>query len=89
MNIKSGTTTVEEEVKQKVKATSKREKALQFAQKIPKPKVSESGTSVTNEKHHMRNVGASIPANSKIDELTSKHQQSKKQVEAIKKSMGL
>jgi hypothetical protein len=36
-----------------------------------------------------RNIGVASAPTSKIDELTSRHQQSKMQVEAIKKSMGL
>lgn len=83
--IKNGATAEEKEASHQVKVLSKREKALQFAQNVPKPKVIEL-KSVAQERS---NVGLSSAPTSKIDELTSRHLQSKKQVDAIKKSMGL
>ena len=80
----------EKEANNRVKILSKREKALKFAQQVPKPKVNENRTIVAqNIKAERNNVGVSCVPTSRIDELTSRHQQSKKQVEAIKKSMGL
>jgi hypothetical protein len=73
---------------------SKRDRAKQFAQNIPKPKVRAevSRDYVGSDKAGaMTNVGMSAaPAEAnRLDELTSKHMQSKKQVDAIKKSLGL
>lgn len=72
---------------------SKRDRARQFAQNIPKPKVRVETSRDFNrdDKGVGTNVGmvaAPVEA-SRLDELTSKHLQSRKQVDAIKKSLGL
>lgn len=85
-NIKQGISADEKLALRNVKAPSKRDKALQFAQNVPKPKVN---VPKANDNVPKRNVGVSVEKASKLDELTSRHQQSRKQVEAIKKSMGL
>lgn len=89
VNIKNNISASEKEAIKKVKVLSNREKALQFAQNVPKPKVIESKAVSSNGNKLERNIGVSSIQTSKIDELTSRHQQSKKQVDAIKKSMGL
>lgn len=68
------------------KRDSKKEKAIQYAQNIPKPKVKAEPKPIES-----KNVGVPTEAVevSRLDELTSKHLQSRKQVEAIKKSLGL
>lgn len=68
------------------KPESKKEKAIQYAQHIPKPKIKSEPKPVES-----KNVGIPTEAVevSRLDELTSKHLQSRKQVEAIKKSLGL
>jgi hypothetical protein len=68
------------------KAESKKEKAIQYAQNIPKPKVKAEPKPM-----EPKNVGVATDAVevSRLDELTSKHLQSRKQVDAIKKSLGL
>eukprot|EP00602_Paraphysomonas_sp_CaronLab_P008651 CAMPEP_0185036958 /NCGR_PEP_ID=MMETSP1103-20130426/30731_1 /TAXON_ID=36769 /ORGANISM="Paraphysomonas bandaiensis, Strain Caron Lab Isolate" /LENGTH=349 /DNA_ID=CAMNT_0027574733 /DNA_START=203 /DNA_END=1252 /DNA_ORIENTATION=+ len=77
----------------KKKEVSRREKALQFAQNIPKPKVKpnaqlESGGSAKGASNVGMGTQAAVES-SRLEELTSKHLQSKKQVDAIKKSLGL
>jgi hypothetical protein len=80
----------EQEANSRAKVLSKREKANQFAQNVPKPKVCDNGSLANNKGGKTeRNIGVSSVPISKIDELTSRHQQSKRQVEAIKKSMGM
>jgi hypothetical protein len=72
------------EMNQKIE--SKKEKAIQYAQNIPKPKVKAEPKPV-----EPKNVGVATETVevSRLDELTSKHLQSRKQVDAIKKSLGL
>lgn len=91
VSIKNNISADEKEAMKQVKVVSKREKALQFAQNVPKPKVIEKSSAMTNNNGMKagRNIGVASAPTSKIDELTSRHQQSKMQVEAIKKSMGL
>lgn len=82
--------TGERETRKPAKILSKREKALQFAQNVPKPKLKvDKATLHTDDSKTCRNIGVETCPTSRIDELTSRHMQSKKQVEAIKKSMGL
>ena len=79
----------QQQQQQQKKEESKKEKSLQYAQNIPKPKVKpESKQSNANEGKNIGMISEAIEV-SKLDELTSKHLQNKKQVEAIKKSLGL
>ena len=89
VNIKNSVTADEKEAKNRVKEVSKRERALHFAQNVPKPKTIEKPSLTNNGTRPERNIGVSAVPASKIDELTSRHLQSKRQVDAIKKSMGL
>lgn len=89
VSIRNNVSADEKESKNRVKVLSNREKARQFAQNVPKPKVNESKAVPPHGNKVGRNIGVSSAPTSKIDELTSRHQQSKKQVDAIKKSMGL
>ena len=79
------------------KISSKRTKALEFARHIPKPNVNSKET----EEDYVENNGqcdklddkdvyglTSSEAN-RISELETKHLEKKKQIEAIKKSMGM
>ena len=75
---------------------SKRDKAKKFAQNIPKPKVKTdlvtlNASEAAGAKGCRSNIGMSGNSVevSRLEELTSKHMQSKKQVDAIKKSLGL
>lgn len=79
----------QQQQQQQKKEESKKEKALQYAQNIPKPKVkTDSKQSNVNEGKNIGMVSEAVEV-SRLDELTSKHLQNKKQVEAIKKSLGL
>jgi hypothetical protein len=89
VSIKHNITADEKEANNQVKVQSKRDKARQFAQNVPKPKIIENKSLATRGNKVERNIGVSAVATSRIDELTSRHQQSKKQVDAIKKSMGM
>ena len=83
----------------KGKQESKREKALQFAKKVPKPKSrlpstnARSETSedalddMENDELMMNNFHGNIETR-RLDELEAKHNDKKRQVEAIKKSLG-
>lgn len=78
----------------KAEENSKRDKAREFAKNIPKPKVRVNSGGAGGGRaggSDRSNVGMSaIPVESnRLEELTSKHMQSRKQVDAIKKSLGL
>ena len=87
---------------------SKRTKALEFAKRVPKPKVKQdSEIAVTRENNYCRNniprgnyeddayliagdeFGTDFEVAGKIQSLELKHEESRRQVEAIKKSMGI
>lgn len=89
VSIRNNISADDKEANNRVKVLSNRDKARQFAQNVPKPKVNESKAILSHGNKVERNVGVSSVPTSKLDELASRHQQSKKQVDAIKKSMGL
>lgn len=71
-------------VKKKSVQISAREKAIAFAKNIPKPKPKVNAESAESSE----NIGIDIEEYDAIEELASKHLQNKKQVDAIKKSLG-
>ncbi len=73
-------------------AVSSREKALAFARNIPKPKVKTVTSKKESEYEDMgptMQLGPDDEDRNALAELEQKHLQSRKQVEAIKKSLGL
>ena len=86
---------------EKMKLESKRIKALEFAKNIPKPKADKplvliKGSNSTraleeDDSYLMKNndFGGDYRDISKIESLEIKHEESRRQVEAIKRSMGL
>lgn len=84
----------------KKKCDSKREKAIAFAKNVPKPKIrivktdfqQGPGRRPADEMDPFDDYGLGMEPtaeSSKIEELNAKHLESKRQVEAIKRSMGL
>lgn len=73
------------------KEPSKRDKALAFAENIPKPKVKKPAEEKSESPIYDKGVVYSKADEQErhINELEQKHLQSKRQVEAIKKSLGL
>jgi transcription elongation GreA/GreB family factor len=73
-------------------AVSSREKAFAFARNIPKPKVKTVTSKKESEYVDMgptMQLGPDDEDRNALAELEQKHLQSRKQVEAIKKSLGL
>lgn len=70
---------------------SSRDKAIAFAKNIPKPKVKTPSNDLGNKNGMAmgNNVGVEVEPVNELDELELKHLQSRKQVEAIKRSLGL
>jgi hypothetical protein len=90
----------------KKKMESRREKALQFAKNIPKPKVRHAsftgvaaaadGALADGESSlgagasgYLEDNGIGVVENSALSELDAKHEANKRQVDAIKRSLGL
>jgi hypothetical protein len=69
------------------KVESKTEKAIQYSQNIPKPKIKSNEPKVLEPKNI--GIASEVVEVSRLDELTSKHLQGRKQVDAIKRSLGL
>ena len=80
------------EIAQK-KQESKRQKAIEFAKNIPKPKANKSkdqeGANNDDEGGGQFQMGEGYEEDIKLQELEAKHVNSKKQIEAIRKAMGL
>mmetsp|Transcript_9617 Transcript_9617/g.13147 ORF Transcript_9617/g.13147 Transcript_9617/m.13147 type:complete len:378 (-) Transcript_9617:24-1157(-) len=84
------------EIAQK-KQESKRQKAIEFAKNIPKPKVNKSkdqdkdneGVNYDEDGGGQFQMGEGYEEDIKLQELEAKHVNSKKQIEAIRKAMGL
>jgi len=89
-------TEAREIVLDKMKHESKRAKAIEFAKQIPKPKASESKSKspakrIDDDEYLTANdeFGLGHQELSKIQSLQVKHEESRKQVEAIKRAMGM
>lgn len=83
----------------KQKLESKREKALEFAKHVPKPKPPKQSSSSSpltpveggehDEDDEMAIMQLGNEHSSALDALTAKHAENKRQVEAIKRSVGI
>jgi len=84
----------------KKKLSSKREKALEFAKHVPKPKVdtkkikeqsSPLGIEIIDDNYMLKGdqYGMDYGEICKIQSLEAQHDEKKKQVEAIKRSLGM
>lgn len=81
--------------KSKQKLESKRERAIQFAKQIPKPSIRTQKDEMSSKQHSEINDDFSsadpysFVDETKFVELEARHNASKRQVDAIKKSLGL
>ena len=79
---------------EKKKLESKRQKAIEFAKNIPKPKIPQKEKNFNNEQlNHNKGgdfeMGEGYEEDLKLQELEAKHLNGKKQIEAIRKAMGM
>lgn len=81
------------EIAQK-KLESKRSKAMEFAKNIPKPKIKAAPVVDAVDESEVNGggrfeMGEGYESEIKLQELEAKHLNKKKQIEAIRKAMGL